>query len=399
MRDKRGGAGGVFTVAVLPLRDRQLLMFCAGELQLSNRFALASLTRGRSGPDRVPNSANVEYYRQRATNFGLVLSEATSISPMGEGWFDSPSTYTEDQIAGWKSVVDAVHAEGGLMVAQLWHCGRASHSSFMPDKQQIISASDIPIEGDGVYTADTTKQPHEKPRPMTVVEIETTVADYKQSAINCKKAGFDGVEVHSANGYLLDQFLQSTSNQRDDQYGGSVENRFRFLKEVFDAIFQVYPPARVGVKLSPNGAFNGMGSDDNFATFGYVLDEIDKLGLAYVQVMDGLAFGFHQKDKEMKLADIKAHLPNTAIVANCGYTPESAEEAVVAGNADAVAFGRPTLANPDYVDRLKNGYPVADLLPGDKWFSSMVHREHPEQGYIDMPATYELEKAAANSDL
>lgn len=171
-----------------------------GDFSLRNRFVLASLTRGRSGPERVPNEANVEYYRQRATNFGLLLSEASSISAMGEGWYDSPSFYTKEQIEGWSLVCNAVHKEGCEIVAQLWHTGRAGHSSFMPDGKQIVSASDIKIEGDGVYTADTTKQPHEVPRPLTLDEIQSTVADYKQAAMNCKQAGFDGVEVHSANG-------------------------------------------------------------------------------------------------------------------------------------------------------------------------------------------------------
>lgn len=184
-------------------------------------------------------------------------------------------------------------------------------------------------------------------------------------------------------GYLLDQFLQTCSNQRTDAYGGPIENRYRFLKEAFEAVFEVYPPSRVGVKLSPNGMFNGMGSADNYETFEYVLDEIEKLGLAYVQCMDGLAFGFHDKCPAMTLADIKKHLKTTPVMANCGYTPEMAEEAVTAGNAEAVSFGRPTLANPDYVVRLRNGYPIADPLPGDKWFGRAEHRETPQLGYTD----------------
>lgn len=359
-----------------------------GDLSLSNRIVLASLTRGRSGPSRVPGDHNVEYYRQRATNFGLILTEAASISPMGEGWRDSASLITEEQMAGWKKVVDACHKEGAQIVAQMWHTGRAGHSSYLPE-DKCVSASNIPIPGDGVYTADGTKQPHEVPRPLTVDEVKSTIEDYKAAAQRCKDAGFDGVEVHAANGYLLDQFLQTCSNDRTDEYGGSVENRFRFLKEVFEAVFTVYPPSRVGVKISPNGVFNGMGAADNFDSFSYFFDEIDKLGLAYVQTMDGLAFGFHEKCAPMELADIKKHLPNTAIMANCGYTPESAETAVQSGNAEAVAFGRPTLANPDYVDRLKNGYPIADTLSNDMWFTVTEEiRANPSKGYIDMPAKY-----------
>mmetsp|Transcript_7104 Transcript_7104/g.9045 ORF Transcript_7104/g.9045 Transcript_7104/m.9045 type:complete len:372 (+) Transcript_7104:162-1277(+) len=361
-----------------------------GELSLRNRFVLASLTRGRSGPSRVPNDANVEYYRQRATNFGLLLGEAASVSPMGEGWYDSPSLYTAEQMAGWKKVVDAVHGEGGLIVAQLWHIGRAGHTSFLPNNAQMLSASDIKIEGDGVYTADTTKQPHEIPRSMTTDEIDSTILDYKNAVQNCKEAGFDGVELHCANGYLLDQFLQSSTNKRTDDYGGSVENRFRFIKRVFEeAIFPIFPPSRVGVKLSPNGKFNDMGSEDNVETFSYVLDEINKMGLAFVQVMIGLEFGYHEKCPAMTLAEIKKHLPNTPVMANCGYTPETAEEAVASGKAACVSFGRPTLSNPDMVDRLRDGIPLADPLPLDQWFGKEPHRAQPDLGYITgIPAKY-----------
>eukprot|EP00635_Sarcinochrysidales_sp_CCMP3193_P009684 CAMPEP_0118914018 /NCGR_PEP_ID=MMETSP1166-20130328/14552_1 /TAXON_ID=1104430 /ORGANISM="Chrysoreinhardia sp, Strain CCMP3193" /LENGTH=379 /DNA_ID=CAMNT_0006853583 /DNA_START=99 /DNA_END=1238 /DNA_ORIENTATION=- len=367
-----------------------------GAFELKNRFVLASLTRGRSGESRVPNAANVEYYRQRATNFGLLLGEASSISAAGEGWYDSPSLYDESHVEGWKKVTDAVHAEGGLIVAQLWHIGRAGHSSFLGGKQ-MVSASDVPIDGDGVYTADTSKQPHETPRPLTVEEIQKTIADYKHAAENCKKAGFDGVEVHAANGYLVDQFLQTGSNKRQDDYGGSVENRYRFLREIFQAVTEVYDPSRVGTKLSPNGVFNGMGAADNFETFGYVLDEIDKLGLSYVQVMDGLAFGYHEKCPAMTLDDIRAHLKHTPVMANCGYTPESAEEATSSGKADAVAFGRPTLANPDYVERLKNGYPLNADLPNEHWFGKANHRANPDLGYVDDFAP--IYKAKATTEL
>jgi len=307
---------------------------------------------------------------------------------MGEGWYDSPSLYGEERVEGWKKVCDAVHAEGGLIVAQLWHIGRAGHSSFLADNAQIVSASDVKIDGDGVYTADTTKQQHETPRPLTLEEIQATVADYKKAAENCKAAGFDGVEVHAANGYLVDQFLQSTSNVRTDEYGGPVENRYRLLKEIFEAVFSVYDPSRVGIKLSPNGVYNGMGSADNFETFSYVLEQIDQFGLAYVQVMDGLAFGFHEKCDPFTLDDVKKVLTKTPVMANCGYTPDTAEAAVTENKADVVAFGRPTLANPDYVDRLKNGFPLNDDLPNEHWFGKAQHRANPKLGYIDFPATY-----------
>jgi N-ethylmaleimide reductase len=355
-----------------------------GEFQLKNRIILASLTRARSGEDRVPNSANVEYYRQRA-GYGLILSEATTISPMANGWACSPGLYTQQQVDGWKKVTDAVHEAGGLIVAQLWFIGRAGHSSYLSDSAQVVSASDIPIPGE-VHTAAGAKAPYETPRPLTVEEIAGIVEDYGKAAENAKAAGFDGVEVHSANGYLLDQFLQTCSNKRTDDYGGAVENRYRFLKEVLDRVFKVYPPGRVGIKLSPNGAFNGMGSEDNVETFNYVLKQLDPLGLAYVQTMDGLAFGFHSKCAAQTLKDFRSVYSGN-LVANCGYTPETAEEALKEGIASAVSFGRVTMSNPDLPERLRNGWPLAETLDMSHWYvADEAHRKDPTLGYADQPA-------------
>jgi len=362
-----------------------------GELKLQNRFVLASLTRGRAGEARVPNEAMMDYYKARAWNFGLLLAEASSISAEGEGWFDSPSLYGgEERLEGWKKLVTGVHQMNGKIIAQMWHTGRAGHSSFLPEKMAPLSASDVAIEGDGVYTADGSKQAHETPKAMTVEDIQKTVADYKKAAEFCKEAEFDGVEIHAANGYLLDQFLQSCSNKRTDEYGGSLENRYRFLKEVIDAVSRVYEPGRVGIKLSPNGISNGMGSDDNSETFTYVLDQIEALPskLCYVQVMDGLSFGFHEKCDPVTLDVVKQHLKQTPVMANCGYTPETADEAVGAGKADVVAFGRPTLSNPDFVNRINKGFPLNDDLPLEDWFGTGIHRTNPEKGYTDFPPMY-----------
>eukprot|EP00958_Prasinococcus_capsulatus_P012609 scaffold1265_cov366-Prasinococcus_capsulatus_cf.AAC.22 len=240
----------------------------AGELKLKNRIILAPMTRARS-QGRVPNSANVEYYRQRA-GAGLLITEATTISEVANGWADSPGIYTEEQAEGWKKVVDAVHEEGSQIICQLWHIGRASHSSFMPEGESIVSASAIAIEGEGVYGADIKKHPHEVPRALETEEVEATVEDYGKAAEFAKAAGFDGVEIHGANGYLIDQFLQSCSNVREDKYGGDVEGRFTFCKEIIERVLQVYPAGRVGIRLSPNGAYNGMGAEDNFESFLYV---------------------------------------------------------------------------------------------------------------------------------
>lgn len=354
-----------------------------GELELKNRFVLASLTRARSGASRVPNDANVEYYKLRA-GFGLVLTEATTVCHQGEGWAGSASCYTDEQMAGWKKVVDAVHAEGGTIALQLWHTGRAGHTSFVPDGQ-FVSASNVPIVGDGVHTATGPKQPHEVPRGLTEAECATVVEDFGKAAERCKAVGFDGVEIHMANGYLLDQFIQTCSNDRSDKYGGTVEKRFLLPREVLERVLTVYPAGRVGVKLSPNGAFNGMGSPDNLETFKYVLKELDTYKLAFCQVMDSLAFGFHDKCPAMLLPTIKKHYSGN-IMCNCGYTPEMAEEAVTAGGAECVSFGRPTLANPDYVARLKNGWPINEMLPMEHWYTGdEEHSSKPHLGYSDIP--------------
>eukprot|EP00039_Didymoeca_costata_P019726 m.338695 g.338695 ORF g.338695 m.338695 type:complete len:370 (+) comp18506_c0_seq1:156-1265(+) len=353
-----------------------------GDFVIKNRLVLASLTRART-KTLVPNEANVQHYKERA-GFGLVITEATHISPVATGWVDAPAIYSNEQVEGWKKVVDAVHEEGGTIVCQLWHTGRASHSSHQPNRQQIVSASDIAIEGEA-HTADLTKEPNEQPRPLTIDEIKSTVEDYGIAAANAKKAGFDGVEVHLANGYLPDQFLQSTSNKRTDQYGGSLENRFRFVEEILSRVIREYPTSRIGVKISPNGAYNGMGGATNYDDFMYYFQRLDNYRLAYMQVMDGLSFGFHDKDKAVTLADVKT-VYTGAIMGNCGYTPESAEDAISKGLAEAVSFGRPTLANPDMPAKLAADKPLADMLDAKYWFMpNEAIRNDPNIGYNTIP--------------
>lgn len=357
-----------------------------GDFVLKNRTVVASLTRARS-KTLTPNEANRTHYTLRA-GYGLVGTEATAISPVGRGWADAPGIYNDEMVQGWKKVVDSVHEAGGVIVLQLWHTGRASHSSYQPNKQQIVSAGDIPIEGE-VHTNDLTKEPYEKPRPLTVEEIKATVEDYGIAAANAKKAGFDGVEVHLANGYLPDQFLQTCSNNRTDEYGGSQENRFRFVEDILSRVIREYPTSRIGVKVSPNGAFNGMGGPSNHDDFMYFFKRLDNYRLAYMQIMDGLAFGFHEKDKAVTLEDVRK-VYTSPVIANCGYTPESAEEVVAKGLADAVAFGRPSLANPDLPARLAEGKPLNDLLDNKYWFSPTEElRKDPNIGYNNIPATDE----------
>jgi N-ethylmaleimide reductase len=344
-------------------------------LPLRNRVVMAPLTRGRAGSERVPNDLMREYYTQRASA-GLIIAEATTISEQGIGWVDSPGIYNDAHVAGWKKITDALHAKGSSIFLQFWHCGRASHSSFHGG-QPAVSASAIKINGDYIHTP-VGKQPYETPRALETNEVAAVVEDYRRAAERAKAAGFDGIEIHSANGYLLDQFLQSKTNQRTDCYGGSLENRFRLLKEVLEAVCTVWPSNRVGVRLSPNGVFNDMGSPDFRETFLYAASQLNTLGLAYLHVMDGLAFGFHQLGEPMTLADFRTtfHGP---IIGNCGYTAESAEAAIANGTAELIAFGRPYLSNPDLVERFANGWELNPPAEMSVWSAPTA------EGYTDFP--------------
>jgi N-ethylmaleimide reductase len=348
-------------------------------LTLKNRVVMAPLTRGRAGSDRIPNALMAEYYAQRAT-VGLIIAEGTAISKQSRGWLNSPGIYTDEQAQAWKQVVNAVHAKGTPFFLQLWHTGRASHSSFQENNQLPVSASAIKIEGDYIHTP-VGKQPYETPRALATNEIPLVVNDYRQAAIRAKEAGFDGVEIHAANGYLIDQFLQSKTNHRTDQYGGSLENRFRFLKEIVEAISTVFPANRIGVRLSPNGVYNNMGSQDFRETFVYVAKQLNVYGLAYLHLLDGLGFGFHNLGEPMKLAEFR-NVFTGKLIANCGYTQETAVAAIEDGDADLVAFGRPIISNPDLVERFANGWVLNPPADPSVWYSSG------QQGYTDFP-TYQ----------
>lgn len=348
-----------------------------GNLTLKNRVVMAPLTRGRSPGSRVPNDVNVLYYTQRATA-GLIVSEATAISATGYGWYAAPGCYTEEQAEGWKKVVDSVHEKGGKIFLQLWHIGRQGHPSFN-EKGDVVAASEIKIEGDGhVRDSNNEVVPFTTPRALTTQEVIETVQDYKKGAALAKSAGFDGVEIHGANGYLIDVFLQSCSNQRTDQYGGSMENRYRFLKEIIEAVGEVYPMDRIGLRLSPNGGYGGMGSEDNDVMFPYVAKQLSSFGLCYLHVMDGLGFGFHAKCKVVTLFDIKKEF-NGPVMSNVGHTKETAEGVIRSGAADMVAFGRPYLSNPDLVERFTNDWPLAESPPHETWF----YQDQLEKFYTD----------------
>ena len=336
-----------------------------GDLELKNRMVMAPMTRGRAGDTRIPNEIMAEYYYQRSSA-GMLITEATVISEQANGWIGSPGIYTEAMANGWKLVTDKVRPTGTPIFLQLWHCGRASHSDFH-NGALPVSASAVKINGDEIHTPKG-KKSYETPRALAGDEVKSVVADYKKAAENAKDAGFTGVEVHAANGYLINQFLDSKTNLRTDEYGGGIENRYRFLKEVMDAVLDVFEPGRVGVRLSPNGVFNDMGSDDFRETFLYAAKELNKLGLAYLHVMDGLAFGFHEKGDPMTLAEFK-EVFRGVIMGNCGYTREDAEERLSSGVADLAAFGRPYITNPDLVERFQNKWPLHPFEDMTYWYT------------------------------
>jgi N-ethylmaleimide reductase len=354
--------------------------FRLGDLSLRNRIAMAPLTRARSGPDRIPNALMVEYYTQRASA-GLIITEATTVSAQGNGWNESPGIYTDAMAEGWKPITEAIHNKGGTVFLQLWHCGRASHSDFHGG-EPAVSASAIQLNGDPIYTPDG-KKDHETPRALETDEIPGVIADYKAAAERAKAAGFDGVEIHSANGYLLNQFLESRTNHRTDTYGGSIENRTRLLLEVVAAVSEVFPANRVGVRLSPNGVFNDMGSPDYREQHSYAASQLDQLGLAYLHVMDGLAFGFHELGEPMTLKEFRG-LFQGPLIGNCGYDLNTAEAAVTSGDADLIALGRPYLATPDIVERYENGLPLNPDTPMDTWYTPAG-----AEGYTDLPTAEE----------
>jgi N-ethylmaleimide reductase len=354
--------------------------FKLGPYQLTNRMVLAPMTRSRAGSTRIPNALMAEYYRQRS-DAGLLISEATSISIQGLGWNDSPGIYTEEQAQAWRLTTKAVHAKGSKIFLQLWHCGRASHSSFHPELGLPVAPSAIKLNGDSIHTP-TGKQAYEVPRALLTEEVKQVVLDYQSAAKRAKDAGFDGVEIHGANGYLIDAFLQSKSNHRTDEYGGTKENRTRFLLETVDAVKQVWNTNQIGVRISPNGVFNDMGSPDFREQFLYVAQALAKHDLAYLHIMDGLAFGFHALGNPMTLAEFKAVYPG-CIIGNTGYTKELAEQRLQAGHADLIAFGRPFISNPDLVTRFQNNLELNPEAGMDVWYSNTG-----EKGYTDFsPAT------------
>jgi N-ethylmaleimide reductase len=354
-----------------------LSQFQLGDLNLENRIVLAPMTRARAGEQRLANEIMAEYYRQRASA-GLLITEATVISPQANGWQNTPGIYTDEQAQAWKIVTKIVTGKGTPIFCQLWHCGRASHSSFQGNGQLPVAPSEIAIAGEIHTPTPIGKQPYEVPRALETEEIAGIVVDYRLAAQRAKNAGFDGVEIHGANGYLIDTFLQSATNHRTDIYGGSLENRYRFLQEIVEAILTIFPANRVGVRLSPNGVYNDMGSSDFRDTFLYVAGRLNEYKLAYLHLLDGLAFGFHKKGEPMTLSEFRTVFDNP-LIGNSGYTKETAEASIQSRSADLIAFGRPYISNPDLVERFANNWPLNPPAEMKDWFS------FEKEGYLDFP--------------
>ncbi|MEM9212908.1 MAG: alkene reductase [Cyanobacteria bacterium P01_F01_bin.150] len=347
-----------------------------GAIALPNRMIMAPLTRGRAGVSRIPNDLMRQYYAQRASA-GLIISEATQISEQGAGWNQSPGIHTPEQVEGWKSVTEAVHHKGGKIVLQLWHMGRASHPDFQPGGQLPVSASAIRPAGE-IHTPSG-KKPHETPRALRLDEILGVIEQYVLATRNAKLAGFDGVEIHGANGYLIDQFLRDGSNQRTDVYGGRVENRARFLLEVTEAVVQEWSNDRVGVRLSPYNPFNDMNDSAPISTFTYAAQELRRFNLAYLHIMEPLPGHFFSVEGVERAAPHMQREFNGPIILNGGYDAPLGAAAIRNGEANAIAYGIPFISNPDLVKRFKQG---AALNEADQ---NTFYTPGPE-GYIDYPA-------------
>jgi 2,4-dienoyl-CoA reductase-like NADH-dependent reductase (Old Yellow Enzyme family) len=339
-----------------------------GSLELPNRIIMAPLTRSRAvGAGRVPNALMAEYYAQRASA-GLILSEATSVSPMGVGYADTPGIWSAAQVDGWKHVTGAVHAAGGRIFLQLWHVGRISDPLFLDGGLPVAPSA---LQPQGHVSLVRPAKPYVTPRALALEEIPGIVAAYRKGAENAKLAGFDGVEIHGANGYLLDQFLQDSTNQRTDTYGGSIENRARLMLEVTDACIAVWGADRVGMHLAPRRDVHDMGDSTPLETFGYVARELGKRGIAFICARE--AIGDDRLGPQLK------RIFGGVYIANEKLTKDSAEQLLTSGDADAVAFGQWFIANPDLPERLKRDAPLNAPRP-DKFYGP--HAE----GYTDYPA-------------
>ncbi|WPC04234.1 alkene reductase [Pseudomonas benzenivorans] len=337
-----------------------------GELELANRIIMAPLTRTRADAGRVPNALMAEYYVQRASA-GLIISEATAVTPMGVGYPDTPGIWSDEQVRGWSNITKAVHAHGGKIVLQLWHVGRISDPLYLGGELPVAPSA---IAAKGHVSLVRPLKDYVTPRALETEEIADIVEAYRLGAENAKAAGFDGVEIHGANGYLLDQFLQNSTNKRSDRYGGSIENRARLLLEVTDAAIDVWGAGRVGVHLSPRADAHDMGDSNRAETFGYVARELGKRGIAFIFA--------REQEADDSLAPSLKEAFGGVFIANERFSKEQANAWLAAGKADAVGFGIPFIANPDLPARLEQDAPLNEAQPQTFYGAGPV-------GYIDYP--------------
>jgi 2,4-dienoyl-CoA reductase-like NADH-dependent reductase (Old Yellow Enzyme family) len=338
-----------------------------GDITIPNRIIMAPLTRARAPQARVPNALMAEHYAQRASA-GLIISEATSVTPMGVGYADTPGLWSEEQVAGWKIVTSAVHKAGGRIFAQLWHVGRISAPLFL---NGALPVSASPIAAEGHVSLVRPKQEYPVPRALETSEIPGVVEAYRKAAMNAQMADFDGVEIHGANGYLLDQFLQDGSNKRTDAYGGPIQNRARLMLEVVDGVTSVWEPGHVGMHLAPRMDAHSMGDSDRLGTFSYVARELGERGIAFICAREHKA--------EDWIGPQLKKIFGGVYIANEGFTQESAQAVLDAGEADAVAWGKFFIANPDLVDRFRQNAPLNPLVPETIYAAGAT-------GYTDYPA-------------
>jgi 2,4-dienoyl-CoA reductase-like NADH-dependent reductase (Old Yellow Enzyme family) len=343
-----------------------------GSIELKNRIVMAPLTRSRATGDdgRTPNDLMLKYYVQRASA-GLIIAEATAITPMGVGYANTPGIWSEAHVDGWKKITDAVHEAGGKIVSQLWHVGRVSHPMFLSGATAVAPSA---IRPDGFVSIVRPKTPFETPRALELSEIPVVIESYRRAAENAKRAGFDGVEIHGANGYLIDQFLQDRTNKRTDEYGGSIENRARFMLEVTDAVISVWGADKVGMHIAPRGGSNHISDSNPLETFSYAVRELGKRRIAFLFVRESRAPGF--------IGPRLKAIFKGPYIANEGLTVDDAHSMLRKSEADAVSFGRLFIANPDLVRRIEERYPLNTPIP-ETFYSPG------EIGYTDYPTIEE----------
>ncbi|GAB4418783.1 MAG: alkene reductase [Bacteriovoracaceae bacterium] len=339
----------------------------AGELELKNRIVMSPLTRQRAGKSRMPNDLMAEYYAQRASA-GLIITEATSITPMGVGYVDTPGIWSDEQVEGWKKTTKAVHEKGGKIVLQLWHVGRISHPYFLHGELPVAPSA---IKPAGHVSLIRPVTEFETPRALETREVKNLVQSYKEASKRAKAAGFDGVEIHAANGYLIDQFIQSSTNTRTDEYGGNIENRARFLLEITDAIIEVWGPGRVGVHLAPACDAHDMGDENPLKTFSYIAKELGKRKIAFIFTRESV-------DEKAITPAIKKEFGGV-VIANQGLDVATAQKLIIEGKADAASWGKYYISNPNLVEKIKEGKAFTEFDPNTFYTPG-------PKGYTDYPA-------------